>query len=233
MREIEMNKALCGLMAVVAGFSQTNSTARFDMTVRDDFFAGFAGDSARFERGMKTCEQALAADSKDPGALVWHGGGVFFQSGQAFRKGDSTIGMELQQRGLKEMSDGVALAPDSLTTRVPRGAILIASARFMEDIYAKPLVETGVADFQKALELQTPNFASLAVHSRGELLGGLADGYRRLGNNEKSREYLERMVRDLPGSPYEKQARRWLADLSAIGKQEHFCLGCHAASAAR
>lgn len=231
-----MKKALTiaiSFMTVVPGFSQTNSPARFDMKVREDFFAGFAGDTARFEHGMKTCEQALAANPKDPAALVWHGGGMYFQAGQAFRKGDATTGVELQQRGLKEMNDAVTLAPESLETRIPRGAILIAGARFIDDVRAKALLQTSVSDYQKALELQSPNLTALGVHSQGELLGGLADAYRRLGNMEKSREYLERMVRDLPGSPYEKQARRWLADLSAVGKQERFCLGCHTGSAAR
>jgi len=221
------------LMTLVSGFSQTNSSARFDMKVRDDFFAGFAGDAARFERAMKTCEEALAANPKDPAALVWHGGGIFFESGQQFRKGDAGKGIELQQRGLKEMNEAVSLAPGSLTTRIPRGAILIASGRFMDDIYAKPLVETGVTDFEKALEIQAPNAANLGTHSLGELLGGLADGYRRLGNAEKSKEYLERMVKDLPGTPYERQARRWLSDLSAVGRQERFCLGCHSGPTAR
>ena len=59
-------------------------------------------------------------------------------------------------------------------------------------------------------------------------MGGLADGYRRLRNPAKAREYLDRLVRELPGSPYEQQAERWLGDLAAVEKQEHFCLGCHA-----
>lgn len=33
---------------------------RFDLLVRDDFFAGFAGDQAALDRVMKTCEDALA-----------------------------------------------------------------------------------------------------------------------------------------------------------------------------
>ncbi len=35
---------------------------RFDELVRSDFFAGFRGDTARFERGMRLCERALAQD---------------------------------------------------------------------------------------------------------------------------------------------------------------------------
>jgi hypothetical protein len=226
---------IASLFIFLAGLARAQKAdyTRFDSRVREDFFAGFAGDSARFERGMKTCEEMLAANPKDPAALVWHGGGVFFQAGMAFRNGDATKGVELNQRGLKEMNDAVALAPDSLQTRIPRGAILIASARFMEDAFAKPLLVTGVADYEKVLELEQPYLQNVSVHGRGELLGGLADGYRRLGNTEKSREFLQRMVQELPGSPYQKQAQRWLADLGAVSKQERFCLGCHVGPAAR
>ena len=200
---------------------------RLDMVIREDFFAGLGGDMARFDRAMKKCDEVLAKDPNNPQAMVWHGGGVYFQSGLAFRRCDTAAGIELNQRGLKEMASGVALAPESLQTRIPRGAILIASARFVDDGVARPILETGLADYEKALELQKPFYSQMSVHAKGELLGGLADASRRLGNSGKSREYLERLVRELPGSPYEKQSRRWLGDLAAVGKQERFCLGCH------
>jgi tetratricopeptide (TPR) repeat protein len=218
------------IFMVVVGLSYGQ---RFDSKVREDFFAGFAGDNARLERGMKTCEQALAKDPKDPSALVWHGSGLYFQAGVAYRKGDIDAGKKLRLQGMQEMNDAVTLAPDSLQTRIPRGAILIASARFMDDALAKPLLETGVADYEKAMDLEKDYLPTASVHSRGELIGGLADGYRRLGNTEKSRELLQRLVRELPGSPYEKQAKRWLTDLATVGKQERFCLGCHVATASR
>jgi len=223
-----MKKYLLFMAVVGSSYGQ-----RFDSKVREDFFAGFAGDNARLERGMKTCEQALAANPKDPSALVWHGGGLYYQSGIAYRNGDIATGAKLRRQGTQEMNDAVALAPDSLQTRVPRGAILLASSRFVDDATARPLLETSVADYEKAMDLEKDFRPNASVHARGELIGGLADGYRRLGNTEKSRELLQRLVRELPGSPYEKQATRWLADLAAVGKQERFCLGCHVATASR
>jgi len=104
------------------------SQERFDFKVRNYFFAGFAGDTASLEKGLKICEDALAADPKNAQALVWHGSGVFFQAGQAFQKGDSQNGMELWQRGLKEMSDAVALDPDALAVVIPRGAVLLTAS---------------------------------------------------------------------------------------------------------
>lgn len=200
---------------------------RFEQLVREDFFAGMSSDQARFNRGMQKCEEVLAKDPKNPSALVWHGTGLFVRSGVAYRQGDTASGQELNQRAMKEMGDAVALAPESLQTRIPRGAILISSARYMDDDIAKPYLEIGVQDYEKALALQKRHFDQLSAHAKGELLGGIADAYRRLGNTAKAQEFLNKIARDLPGTPYDKQAARWLKDLSAVGKQERFCLGCH------
>ena len=61
---------------------------RFDDIVRSDFFAGFRGDAARLERGMKRCEEALAADPNHADALVWHGAGLMFLAGEAGARRD-------------------------------------------------------------------------------------------------------------------------------------------------
>ncbi|HJX85000.1 MAG TPA: hypothetical protein VJ723_11705, partial [Candidatus Angelobacter sp.] len=66
------------LAAVIAVLAQE----RFDLKVRNYFFAGFLGNDAALEKGMKICEAALAANPKDAEAMVWHGSGVYFRSGQ-------------------------------------------------------------------------------------------------------------------------------------------------------
>ena len=104
---------ICGLAGSAA------AQQRFDLKVRDDFFAGFTGDNASLNRAMKACEDALRIDAGNAQALVWHGSGLFFESGQAFRAGDSERGMDLYQRGLKEMESAVAMAPDDVAVRVP------------------------------------------------------------------------------------------------------------------
>src|SRR4051794_18787746 len=46
---------------------------RFDFLVREDFFAGLAGDREKFQRAMKLCEDTLAKNPKHADAMVWHG----------------------------------------------------------------------------------------------------------------------------------------------------------------
>jgi len=213
-------------VALITATGSLNSQERFDLKVRSYFFAGFAGDAASLERGMKLCEDALAADPKDFQALVWHGSGVFFQAGEAFRNRDSQKGMELWQRGLKEMRDAVAMAPEALGVVIPRGAVLLTASHYVPPEMARQLIETGVQDFEKAYQLQGPDLSKLGTHPRGELMIGLADGYSRLGNQEKAQQWFDRIQNEMPGTPYAKSAASWLETKSLAAAQAG-CLGCH------
>ncbi|HEY1336780.1 MAG TPA: hypothetical protein VGF59_04690, partial [Bryobacteraceae bacterium] len=105
---------LSRLTILVAGVAAVFAQPRFDMTVRNDFFAGFTGDREALARGMKKCEDALAADPRNAEAMVWHGSGVFFRSGEAVKANDLPKAMELYQRGLEEMAKAVAIAPENV-----------------------------------------------------------------------------------------------------------------------
>jgi tetratricopeptide (TPR) repeat protein len=200
---------------------------RFDLKVRNYFFAGFAGDAASLEKGMKICEDILAAEPKNAQAMVWHGAGVLFEAGQEFQHGDQQKGQDLWQRGLKEMDDAAELAPDNLGVRIPRGAVLLTASRYLPSPeMARPLVDKGLTDFEKAYEIQGPDLGSLGTHPRGELMIGLADGYSRAGNPEKAQAWFERIQKELKGTPYEKSASIWL-ETKTLTPAQAGCLGCH------
>jgi tetratricopeptide (TPR) repeat protein len=203
--------------------------ARFDMVVRSDFFAGFAGDEARFNSAMQVCEKTLAENPKHAEALVWHGSGLTFKAGMAFQKGDQQTGMELWTKGNGEMDEAVSLAPDNVGVRIPRGAMLFQATRNMPPAMAKPLVEKAVGDYERALALQSASgvFATLGDHPKGELLFGLAEGYSRLGQPEKARTYFERLVSDAPSSGQTPKAKEWLATGKLPASTGLGCVGCH------
>jgi len=203
------------------------SQDRFDYKVRNYFFSGFAGDAASLEKGMKICESVLAESPKHAEAMVWHGAGLFYQSGQLFQKGDMQNGQDKWTRGLSEMDAAVALAPDNLGVRIPRGAVLLTASHYVPSPdMAKPLIEKGLTDFEKAYEMQSAQLESMGTHPRGELLIGLADSYSRLGNQEKAQEFFERIQKDLKGTPYEKSAKIWL-ETKTLAPAQAGCLGCH------
>ena len=216
---------LSQLVTMTMWMGAAHGAERFDMRVRDDFFAGFGGDRARLERGMQTTAETLARDPQHPEALVWHGGGLFFQAGDAFAKGDSARGVELAQRGIEEMDRAVALAPDRIGVRIPRGSTLITATRFMQPSpRATELLHKGLADFERAYELQSKSFDTLGGHARGELLFGLAEGYLRAGDTEKAKMWFEKLAAS-PGAGHGDQARAYLASGKLTGGAT--CTGCH------
>jgi len=154
-----------------------NPSEKFDNLVRDDFFDGeMNGDREAFDHAMNLCEETLAKNSRHAQAMVWHGSGLLFLAGQAFQSNDVSTGIDLWQRGLKTMNDAVALEPDNIAVLIPRGASLLPASRYDPDATeAKEMLQTGVADYEKVLLMQKPYFQTLSIHSRGELLFGLAD----------------------------------------------------------
>src|ERR1700682_3999533 len=143
-------KTTFAALVLLGGAGLLLAQDRFDFQVRNYFFAGFAGDVASLEKGMKICEDSLVADPKNAEALVWHGAGLFYESGQAFQKQDMQKGGELWAKGLKEMDEAVAVAPDQLGVVIPRGAVLLTASKYVPSPeMARPLIEKGVADFEK------------------------------------------------------------------------------------
>lgn len=203
------------------------ASQRFDYLVRADFFAGLAGDEARMKKAMDLCERTLADNPSHVEALVWHGSGLLAQSGAAFRKGDFGRGGMLWDRGLKEMNDAAAAAPDNVGVLIPRAATLLIATKNLPAEQARPLLESAVANYERVLALQAPTFDALGDHPKGELLFGLAEGYHRLGDHAKARSYFERLVKDAPTSGQAAKAREWLATGKIPASGGAGCTGCH------
>ena len=220
--------AVAGLLLSVTPSSGGAPAGRFDYFVRDDFFAGLAGDRARLDQAMKVCEEALVADPRHAEAMVWHGAGLIVRGGQAAQAGDVQKAGPLTARGLEEMDAGARLAPTKIGVLVVRAAILSRLARvpFFAD-REREWLEIAVAHYGTALTLQAPQFAQMSTHSRGELLGGLAENFDRLGQTERARHYLTRIVTELPDTTYAARARAWLATDSPSPRATLSCVGCH------
>ncbi len=202
------------------------SQDRFDMKVRNYFFAGLAGDAASLEKGMKICEEIIAKDPKQPEALVWHGMGLVSESRTAFQKGDQQNGAVLWQRGLDEMDQAEAMAPNDLGVRIVRGAVLLIASQYLSSQAAQPLIEKGLSDYEKAYSVQGPDLSRLGTHKSGELMLGMADAYARLGQPDEAQKWFERIQKDLPGTPYASSAATWLETKKLTARQAG-CLGCH------
>lgn len=226
---LSFSAGLCTRNQAHAGQAAAETAPRFDHIVRNDFFAGFNGDSAALERALQITTRVLAAQPDHAEALVWHGSGLFFQSGQSFRQGDNQKGMELWTKGLQMMDRAVELAPDHIGVRVPRGSVLLTTARFVPANMAPQLVARAAADFARTFELQKDRIAAMPSHPKGELLSALAELNELQGKRDDSRALLEQIVREMAGSPYARRASRWLAE-GMPGPRERSCIGCHTVS---
>lgn len=200
-----------------------------DSIVRSDFFAGMMGNKARLDRGMKYCEDLLAKNPKHAEALVWHGGGLLMRAVHAYTKGDDATGDKLWDTGIEEMNDAAALEPQNMKVKIGRSATLVGYAQSgwdPSDSKSRALLESALLDYEAVYRWQKPNFSSVPIHSRGELLFGIASGWSILGNDKKAREYLILILKECKNSPYEIEAQRWLARKWPLVVQ-HECIGCH------
>lgn len=201
---------------------------RFDELVRGDFFAGFAGDAAAMDRAMRLIEETLAKNPRHPEALVWRGSGLVGRAQRSFQLGDIATGNDLFERGVREMNDAVAFAPENVGVLIPRGATLMEASRSVRDAErAKALISTAVADYEKVLALQEPYFKYLSEHARGELLFGLAEGLHRLGERDRARKHFDRLLVEAPSSQYGTMADAWLKNPSDALSKRRGCAGCH------
>jgi len=204
----------------------SDSKRRFDLVVREDIFAGFAGDEEALKRGEAACEKALKEDSKNAEALVWRGAVHVFQAGGLFGQNKPLQAFPLWTSGLKDMDNAVKLEPDNLGVRIPRAAVLLPAARNTPAAMRDPLLKSVLEDFEYIYKKQADHLDQLGTHPRGELRMGLADTYRIMGKLDKSKEQLEAVAKELPDSEYEVKAKEWLA-AAPTAKLSHRCIGCH------
>lgn len=200
----------------------------FDRLVRADFFAGMTGNVERLDRAMKNAEAVLNRNPKHAQALVWHGGGLLARASIAYQKGDYKIGDKLWERGLKEMDDALALAPNRIDVIIGRSATIIGLAQAgwdANDQKGRALLKSALLGYEKVYQEQKPYFSKIDEHSRGELLFGLASGWSILGEHQKARKYLRLIVKEVKRTSYETDAKKWLARKPSV--IEHDCRGCH------
>ena len=130
---LQHKRIIAATAAFVIGFGSALLSAppdRFDHVVRNDFFAGFAGDEDALERAMKISGETISTNPEHAEALVWHGAGLYYKAGNAFQSGDNAKGMELYRKAFAEMDKAVKLAPNQVGVRIPRGAALLAATAF-------------------------------------------------------------------------------------------------------
>ncbi len=225
---IARDRAIDAVVALWQGLAGGERAGRFDVKVREDMFAGFDGDTAAFERAMKLIAVTLAADPDHAEALTWRGAGRLFMAGRAFRHGADDKGTTLAAQGVADLDRGVSLMPGSIATHAVRGSALMPYARGLrafDKAAADRLTLTAISDFEFIAAANAARRKDLASHDRGEVLGALAEGWLQLADGAKAEPYLERLMAELPGTSYAKNAALRRSD--PVRAAPLTCLGCH------
>ena len=201
---------------------------RFDFRVRNDLFAGFAGDQAALKRGIETCEQVLENDPNHAEALVWLGSANVFLAGQEFQKGNPQAGSALSQKGITQMDRAVELESRNIGVRIPRGATLMSMAGNLPDSpFRQGVLERARSDYQLAFDLQQDRLDKLGVHPLGELLQGLGNLHSLLGKTEEAERYYKMIEARLQDTIYAKRAALWMETRKPLPAAQTACVGCH------
>jgi tetratricopeptide (TPR) repeat protein len=199
---------------------------RFDNQVRDDMFRAFGGNEAAFKNALSIIEEKLRENPNHAEALVWRGAARYWEAGQAFAAGDYAGAEALAAVAMVDMDRAIALKPSNIGVLIPRAAVLLAAARNQRDpARVRDLATRAATDFETALAIRQPGFDHLGQHNRGEYLSGLAESWALAGNQDKAERYLQRILAELPNSPYAERAAAKSANWS--DQRALNCQTCH------
>ncbi len=200
--------------------------SHLDQQLLSDFNSGFRGDRIALDRAVVATQKILGGQPDNAEALVYLGSATLALSGRALLdQNDMQKGMDLWEQGNAMLDKAVLLQPDNIEVRNQRGMTLLIGSRRVPPDWQPYLLEKCLADLNRILELQQDHFATLPARERGELLASLADAYDRSGHKDKSHAYLERIVKELPGTDYAKRAAAWLKDPS-YPVEKRTCIDC-------
>ena len=195
------------------------------MKVRNYFFAGFCRRRGVAREGNEDLRGYAGRRSQEcrGAGLAWRRS-ILRSPARRFKSKTSRRAASCGRAGLKEMDDAVALAPDQLGVVIPRGAVLLTASQVCSQSgNGAPADRKRRGDFEKTYQLQAPYLDKMGTHPRGELMIGLADGYNRLGNQEKAQEWFERIQKEHAGHALREvgqhrgsKRNRWLRRKPAV-----------------
>jgi tetratricopeptide (TPR) repeat protein len=199
---------------------------RFDYAVRDDMFRAFGGNEAAYKSAMLTIDQKLAENPDHAVALVWRGVGRYLKAGQILNAGDTAGARTLADAAMSDMDRAFALEPRNIGVLIPRSSVLLVVARNQCDPeQSRDVAARAAAGFESAFALRRAVFATLGLHNRGEYLSGLAESWVLAGDRDKASGYLQRILSELPNSPYAQRATAKLANWD--DRRPLNCQSCH------
>lgn len=220
-----------GTLAVMAAQEKRPQNIPFYTWVREDTFAGFiGGDMTRFEQGMRKAQEYLAEDPNDVSAANWLAAGKLYRAVRAYAEKDVARGDALFNEAVATMEKMVAAAPQDIGLRATMAGSLGYMGTRLPEAQYRIAMQKAREQYAVLYKMQEPQLAKFPLHLKGEVLAGMAETEFRVGDRERATAYLNRLVTDMPGTPYAQKASTWLQSPDSVTRSSRLvCQSCHEA----
>lgn len=187
----------------------------FIVEYRQEYFAVFRGDFARFRAAHERIKAMLEDNPDDARALVWYGNGLMVEAGLQLLAGKTEETEKLLGESSITLDRAVELSPDDPNIYMMRAASLsIIGQRFPAEMVDATVWERLRDDCLKFIAYVNPDrMPRASIHLRGEAYGNLGLAYAALGEKEKAKEAFEVVIQMNPGTAYEERAREEIGQL--------------------
>jgi len=196
---------------------------------REDLFAGPMGnDVDRFNAGMVKVDEALQQNPKDPNALALKGFGTAYRAFRAIDAGDRAAFDRQYDEAVRLLDEAAAIDPNGIGVNAVYGATMLYWYSKLPAEHRAHAATKGRASYMAIYKVQEQMADKMPMHIKGELFAGLAEAERRMGDTEKSKAWLQRIVDTMQGTPYARVAGQWLANPDRIPESNRvMCQTCH------
>lgn len=228
-------KALIAIALVTVAIAQSPEPPLSDnrltihTLVREDIFAGLLTDNMeRLTRGENSIEQLLQSR---PGAksdlLAWKGSATLYRAVRAYENKNKEEFQKYYGKAMELFSEARKIAPEGDgVSAVTGGTYVVLADRLPKEHHASSWSQ-AYDNFKLLWKHQEPMVDRLPTHIKGELLGGLAQSAQRTGRTEEMNQYVDKILKTLPNTPYESVAKQWKANPKAAADNSITCLTCH------
>lgn len=201
-----MTRRAIALFVLVAGFMPAQaqsvptpippSPASSDLTpsILADLQAGIASDPAALQRAIASLRELLAQQPRNARALAWSGIASATEASRRLETGKDWNAIADWERGVDQLHQAVALAPDDVVARLGRGKLLSETAVHDPDPTRSADAARLAAEDLEAALTKSKEDEPLAVMAwdRARVHAWLASSYKKLAKPELEKLHREK-----------------------------------------
>ena len=197
--------------------------------LREDIFAGWrASDMDRLARAEKNIELLLRMrPNQKPDLLAWKGSATMYRAVLAHEAGKSGKFDSLHSKALTLFAEARKLGPARSAVAAVVGGTYALFADRLPEKHRPTAWADSYTSYKVLWSQQSQVLEKLPLHTRGELLAGLAQSSQRTGRSKELDIYLDKILTLLPDTRYARVAKSWKEDPEFAARSNISCKYCH------